>query len=206
MLMIARHGQTIMNVARCVGGPIDSPLTPAGIACARLIGQRLAKLTDKPVLTEAKCSPSGRALSTCELICEAMPWVHISVEPRIAAVDSGEFNGLPVERVAMLLARPLADIMSSHDWFFGAPGGETFDMVWDRCDSTLRDLPSGTNLLVTHGLPARFLRCIARGLSRSDVLRLKHPQTTVSLLSGDIGSCEERTISVAPDGIADALW
>jgi probable phosphoglycerate mutase len=205
MLMIARHGQTLMNVDQCVGGVIDSPLTAAGSADARLIGRRLAGLAATSAPLEARCSPMGRAIATCALICEAMPRVRISLDPRITAVDSGAFNGLPAERIAALRDVPLERILTSHDWFFEGPGGETFDTVWDRCSAALSDLPANV-LLVTHGLPARFLRCIATGRARSDVFALKHPQTAVALLSGIVGTCEERMLDVAPDGIADAAW
>jgi broad specificity phosphatase PhoE len=147
----------------------------------------------------------GRAVSTCRLICEAMPWVRIVVEPRITAVDSGEFNGLSAQRVAALRNVPVERILTSHDWFFEGPGGESFDMVWNRCSAVLRDLPAHM-LLVTHGLPARFIRCIAMGRDRSDVLLLEHPQTAVSMLSGSIGACDERMLDVASAGRMDASW
>ena len=206
MLMIARHGQTVMNVGHCVGGPVDSPLTPAGVTSALLIGHRLAALAGEATPVQVRCSPMGRAMVTCALICEALPQARVCVEPRIAAVDSGAFNGLPAERIAVLRSAPLEVIMNTHDWFFQGPGGETFDMVWDRCRAALSDLPPGVNLLVTHGLPARLLRCIAMGLKRSQALELKHPQSAVSLLSGDLGACNERMLDVAAAGMTDISW
>ena len=88
-LAVVRHGQTEFNVRGLYQGHIDSPLTDAGVAQARLLAPRLQSLGCSPTIY---CSDLGRAQRTAELL--AAPGSHIREDAGLRERRLGAFEGL----------------------------------------------------------------------------------------------------------------
>jgi probable phosphoglycerate mutase len=160
---LARHGETAWTISRQHTGRTDIPLTIAGEAQARRLGERLHGLKFAAVFT----SPLQRARRTCELA--GFGSVAI-VEPDILEWNYGAYEG-----------RTSAEIHAERpDWDLfrdGCPGGESPDEIGARADRAIRRVRgiTGDTLLFSS---AHFLRVfaarwlgLASGAGRLFVLR-----------------------------------
>ena len=152
-LWLARHGQTAWSLTGQHTGLTDLPLTPAGEANARRLGERLRLQRFDRVL----CSPLQRAQRTCEL---AGFGSRAELDARLLEWDYGDYEGRT--RDTIQATRP--------DWRLfrdGCPGGESPAQVAARADSliaTLRPLP-GDTLLFSSGHLLRMLAARWLGLA-----------------------------------------
>jgi broad specificity phosphatase PhoE len=149
---LARHGQTAWSLTGQHTGLTDLPLTPAGEANARRLGQRLREQRFERVL----CSPLQRARRTCEL---AGFGTRAQADARLVEWDYGEYEGRTSAEVQT--QRPGWQLFRD-----GCPGGETPQQVAVRADSliaTLRTLP-GHTLLFSSGHLLRMLAARWLGL------------------------------------------
>lgn len=129
MIYLCRHGQTEFNLAGRYQGAMDSPLTALGEAQARRMGETLARLIDDPAGWRIVTSPLGRAHRTAEIIGQALGHTSgLELEPRIAEVSMGEWDGLSIEDLA---ARRPTDVPYA-ERYFGGPGGETLSVFSSR--------------------------------------------------------------------------
>ncbi|MBS0360957.1 MAG: histidine phosphatase family protein [Proteobacteria bacterium] len=188
MILLLRHGQTAWNVERRVQGRRESQLTPLGERQARAMAGLAADL----VAREAGgppwrliASPLGRARRTAQAVADRTG-LPMELDDRLMEIAFGEWEGLTREQIADL--RP--DLVGTREWFFGAPGGETFEEVAARVGGFIGDLPPEHErrvILVSHGVTGRFLRGLYAGLSREDMLDQDVPQEAVyRLLGGQI--------------------
>ena len=106
-----RHGETEWSAAGRHTGTTDLPLTDAGRAAARRIGDLVASESFAAVLT----SPMARARETCSLAGLAVDAV---VDDDLREWDYGDYEG-----------RRTAEIRETRPgwllWTDGVPGGET---------------------------------------------------------------------------------
>jgi broad specificity phosphatase PhoE len=143
---LARHGQTAWSLSGQHTGLTDLPLTPAGEANARRLGERLRVQCFERVFS----SPLQRAQRTCEL---AGFGTRAERDARLVEWDYGDYEGSTSTQIHA--ARP--------GWMLfrdGCPGGETVAQAAARADSviaTLRSRP-GDVLLFSSG---HFLRLLA---------------------------------------------
>ncbi|HEU0155402.1 MAG TPA: histidine phosphatase family protein [Stellaceae bacterium] len=146
VLCLARHGETLWSLSGQHTGRTDLPLTAAGEAAARRLGERLRGRAFAKVLT----SPSQRARRTCKLTGFG---AAAEVEPDLAEWDYGDYEGR--RTVEILAERP--------DWLLfrdGCPGGETAAQVGARADRVIARLRAvrGDALAVSS---AHILRVLA---------------------------------------------
>lgn len=164
---IARHGETVFNIARRMQGDHPhTPLTRAGFAQADAMGAALREiLGPKPKLTMWSSS-AGRALQTLAVIAEhlELDWHQARHDDRLVEIGMGEWSG-----------RYYADLMDEAPGFLDLeqglytrppPGGEWYDGIAVRVSSWLADTDAdpGDRLVIMHGMSSRVLRGVMTGL------------------------------------------
>ena len=167
---IARHGETVFNVARRMqGSHPHTPLTRAGFAQAEAMGVALREiLGPKPKLTMWSSS-AGRALQTLAVIAEhlELDWHQAVHDDRLVEIGMGEWSG-----------RYYADLAQEEEGFLDLehglytrppPGGEWYDAIAVRVSSWLDDTDDdpGDRLVLMHGMSSRILRGV---MTRDEIL------------------------------------
>lgn len=156
-LVILRHGETEWNAARRWQGAFDSPLTARGVAQARAVGARLARLGIGPGTHRLLVSPQPRARRTALLAFGR----EGEGDPRLREIGVGDWAGWTLDAIAADPRCPRGpDPLRLYE---AAPGGEGTAALRGRCASLLASL-DGPAILVTHGMTGRVLRLLARGL------------------------------------------
>jgi probable phosphoglycerate mutase len=169
-LYLIRHGETEWSRARRHTGRTDLPLSPAGEAEARALGQHLRGLEVDRVLS----SPMTRATATAAL---AGFGDRVELTDTLLEVDYGECEG-----------RTTAEIRASHpgwDLFRdGCPGGETVEDAAARARRLLDDLADsdGRVLLFSHGHQLRILTTVFLGLPPATARHLFLGTASLSVL------------------------
>lgn len=176
MIYLVRHGQTEFNASGRIQGAKDSALTPLGVAQGRRLGRLLGQLA--PPDARIIASPLGRTQHTARLIREeSLLASDIVNDARLAEISLGEWDGVLKEDIRERL--PEFDAGPRRwDWFFSAPGGDSYEAVSERLGAWLeeaRGLP-GATIAVSHGVAGRILRGLFLGLRREEALRLDIPQ------------------------------
>ncbi|WP_204114006.1 histidine phosphatase family protein [Shimia biformata] len=167
-----RHGQTEWNVEGRIQGRLDSPLTDEGLAQAHTQRDILAPHLTGFVASGGRAfvSPQGRAQHTARI---ALGGIDLITDPRIAEIDSGDWEG----QLKRDVAAPGADL----DIYTAAQGGEGYDGLVARVTSFLSDL-TGPTIIVSHGMLGQVLRGTVCGLGRDGMARLSNHQGVVYLL------------------------
>ncbi len=155
LFVVARHGQSVLNVEKRVNGDPRRvvPLTPRGEAEARLLGLQVASFTFDVCLH----TRFGRTRHTAEIALgdRVLPYVE---EPLFDDVNIGEFDGaLTVDY------RKWKRAHTRRDRF---PGGESLVEAAERYAEGFRRLcesPYGSVFLVCHDIPLRYVLNAAAG-------------------------------------------
>ena len=179
MIILVRHGETFWNRERRIQGHTESDLTPLGERQAEAMAGLVADLVrrDGAEGWRLVASPIGRAQRTAAAVARATGLTP-ETDARLAEICCGEWEG---QLWADIAARQPADIDRS-EWFFRAPGGETFEDIHHRASSWLADLPDepGRKIIaVSHGVWGRVLRGAYAGLDRRETLQQDVPQDAV---------------------------
>jgi len=164
---IVRHGETEWSLSGKHTGTSDIPLTKNGEKRVRATGRALIgddRLIVPGQLVHIYVSPRHRAQRTLELLnlgChDPYPWqdendatpstespsphktdARVSIEPRIAEWDYGEYEGVTSAEIRKTRA---AQGLGAWDiWRDGCPGGESPDDIMRRVDSLIADIRRG---------------------------------------------------------------
>lgn len=164
---IARHGETVYNVAqRMQGDHPHTPLTRAGFAQADAMGVALRDLLGvRPKLT-LWASTAGRTLQTLAVIAEHLDldWHGARTDARLVEIGMGEWSG----RYYHELIGPDADFLDTEHRLYRRPppGGEWYDAIAVRVGGWLSDTDDddGDRLVISHGMTSRVLRGVMTGL------------------------------------------
>ena len=183
MMYLCRHGQTAFNREHRLQGQMESDLTPLGRAQAGAMGDLLHDLIarDPPAPWRIVASPLRRARDTAGII-GARLGLPVEFDERLMELTVGEWEG----RLRGDLARENPQAFASQEWFFAAPGGETYDQVMARVAGWLAEQaaePERRLIVVSHGIAGRLLRGAYAGLSRAQVLALDVPQDALYRLN-----------------------
>jgi broad specificity phosphatase PhoE len=153
-LLLARHGQTVHNVAGIAQGWNDSELSELGRTQVQRLAERLAAL--KP--TALHSSPLGRAMSTAEAI-RAVTGLEILPNDDFREMNYGRWEGcsfLDVRRTdEEIYRRWIADGEEP------CPEGESHMDVQRRVMRGIAGVTTERPIIVTHGTA---LRIAATGL------------------------------------------
>jgi len=176
VILLLRHGETHWNVERRIQGRQESTLTPRGERQAAAMAGLVADLVRmEPGDWRLVSSPLRRARATAEAVAAATG-LPIASDERLAEISCGAWEGRLRDELGV----------SGPEWFFQAPGGETFEDVMGRVESFLADLPPEPDrrvIVVSHGVTGRLTRGAYAGLSRADTLAQDVPQDAVYRLS-----------------------
>ena len=151
-LWLIRHGETEWSRARRHTGRTDLPLSPAGEAEARALGEHLHGLEVDRVLS----SPLTRARATATL---AGFGDRLELTDALVEFDYGDYEGLTTAEIRA--ARPGWDLFRD-----GCPGGETVETAAARAGKLLDSLTEteGRVMLFSHGHQLRILTTCYLGL------------------------------------------
>lgn len=143
-LWVVRHGETEWSAAGRHTSTTDVPLTPAGEAAAKAIGERLAGTAFDLVLT----SPRRRARHTAELA----GFPDAEVDDDLAEWAYGEYEGVTTATIR-------ETVPDWTVWTRPCPGGETAEEVGRRLDRVVARVRAhgGRALVVGHGHASRVL-------------------------------------------------
>jgi broad specificity phosphatase PhoE len=163
---IARHGETVFNIARRMQGDHPhTPLTRAGFAQAEAMGEALRRiLGPKPPIT-LWSSSAGRALQTLAVIAEhlELDWHRARTDDRLVEIGMGEWSG----RYYADLATEAEGVLDVEHGLYTRPppGGEWYDAIAVRVSSWLADTDDdpGDRLVIMHGMSSRILRGVMTG-------------------------------------------
>mgnify|MGYP000225988377 CR=1 FL=1 len=148
-LYLMRHAQTMFNVQKKIQGWCDSPLTPLGIAQAKVAA---AYFKDHDITFDhAYASTSERACDTLEIIT-SQPYT------RVKGLKEWNFGTFEGESEDLNPKLPYGD-------FFVAYGGEGEMQLRERVSKTLLDIMRKDDhncvLAVSHGAAVvQFMRCL----------------------------------------------
>ncbi len=93
---IARHGETVFNLARRMQGDHPhTPLTRAGFAQADAMGVALRELLGPSPKLTLWSSSAGRALQTLAIVAEhlELDWHQARTDARLVEIGMGDWSG-----------------------------------------------------------------------------------------------------------------
>lgn len=164
-LLLARHGQTDLNIDERWQGRIDAPLNTTGLAQAQQLALDLPADIDAIV-----CSPMQRARQTAEPSAQKLG-LPLAFDPDFRERDFGVFEGLTEAEAAQRFPE-LAARNAAYRWDEEPPGAEPTRAVVDRVArglQRLREQHGGqTVLLVSHGFVVRCLRFLIDGVDEAE--------------------------------------
>ena len=178
MILLLRHGETFWNREARIQGHKESDLTLLGERQAAAMASLVADLVRREGGDfRLVSSPIGRAMQTAAMVSAATR-LPVEVDPLLAEIACGEWEG----KLRADVAHHHPEIFATREWFFGAPGGETFEDVTARVINWLANLPPEPErrvIAVSHGVSGRLLRGAYVGLDRQTTLDQDVPQTAV---------------------------
>lgn len=205
MIYLCRHGQTAFNREQRLQGQRESDLTPLGRLQAGAMAELLHDLIDRdpPAPWRIVASPLRRARDTAQAI-GARLGLPVEFDDRLMELTVGDWEG----RLRAELAHEHPEAFANREWFFAAPGGETYDQVMARVTGWLAEQaaePKRRLIVVSHGVAGRLLRGAYAGLSREQVLELDVPQDAIYRLhAGQLDRLDCAPVD-DPELVRDAL-
>jgi broad specificity phosphatase PhoE len=146
-IFLIRHGETLGNASRTVQHP-DNPLSPRGVAQARLLARRLEREGIRAILS----SDYARAASTAENLSRTTG-VPVRHDPLLRERNFGDLRGTPYADLGLDMFAP----------DYAPPNGETWETFHARVDHAwalvqeAAAAAGGPLAVVTHGLVCRSL-------------------------------------------------
>lgn len=154
-LLLLRHGETAMSVAKQYSGSADPALTERGEKMAQ---QAAARIASAGGIDAIVCSPLGRARQTAQYCADALG-MKVDVMEELAELDFGEWEGKTFGEV--IAEDPELHQKWLADTAIAAPGGESVQAVNRRVKKALESLkeqyPAGNVLVVSHVTPIKLL-------------------------------------------------
>ena len=172
-LYLIRHGETEWSRARRHTGRTDLPLSPAGEAEAKALGQHLRSLEVDRVLS----SPLTRATATAQL---AGFGDRVELTDTLLEFDYGDYEGLTSAEIRA--THPGWDLFRD-----GCPGGETVETAAARARKLLDSLTDteGRVMLFSHGHQLRILTARYLGLPPDAARHLFLGTASLSVLGSE---------------------
>lgn len=184
-LLIARHGQTDLNIDDRWQGRLDPPLNATGQAQAQALAQDVLRALRTPAAPGAPgilsvpagvlhilSSPQLRARQTAAPLAEALG-LPVATDERLRERDFGVFDGLtPAESDRRLNGASASALIYQWDAPLPDGQGETTHAVVQRVAAFLAELrercDGQTVVLVCHGFVIRCLRHLLDDIPRED--------------------------------------
>lgn len=178
-LLLLRHGQTELSIARRYSGRGNPPLTEEGRrqadAAARYLGARGG-------IAAVVSSPLGRAYETATAAAKALG-VDVRVDDDLIETDFGEWEGLTFAEAAQ--RDPELHRHWLRDTSVEPPGGESFDAVARRVSRArnriISEYGSATVLVVSHVTPIKTVLRLALDAGEGILYRLHLDLASLSI-------------------------
>jgi isoleucyl-tRNA synthetase len=180
---LARHGEGEHNLGRFINSDDSkiSNLTDLGIKQSEKLGK---DLQDKNI-TKIYCSPLHRTRETARIIADIIGFdsEQIIIDDRLKEVQTGIFNGKPVEKYHALFKNYI-------DKFeIRSEGGENLNDIRKRVGDFIYEInqkhQSENILIVTHEYPMWMLNALKDGLENTEAIKLK-PEGVDFVLPGTV--------------------
>jgi len=184
VIYLCRHGQTEWNRDRRLQGQAEADLTPLGCLQAAAMADLLFDLLAREPSADWRivASPLRRTRDTAQAIADRLG-LDLAFDDRLMELTVGAWEG----RLYSDVQHENPEAFKSPEWFFTAPGGETYEQVMARVSDWLTGQvaePDRRLIVVSHGIAGRLLRGTYAGLSREETLAQDVPQDAVYRLSG----------------------
>jgi broad specificity phosphatase PhoE len=155
LFVLARHGQSTLNVAHVVNGDPQrpAPLTQRGVRQARQLGEQLRNIH----LDVAFCSRFPRTRQTAEIALAGRN-VRLRLEAGLDDIDVGALDGATIDEYSAWKRR--------HRRTDSFPNGESLDDASHRYAAALRsllELAEQRILVVTHEVAIRYMLQVLDG-------------------------------------------
>ncbi|MDP1962272.1 MAG: histidine phosphatase family protein [Reyranella sp.] len=184
-IYLFRHGETAWNAERRAQGHLDSPLTAAGRAQARAMGETLAEemrqVGYKPSGVIVRASPLGRVRETLAIAAEAAGLAHDDqcFDHRLREMSWGDWDGLNGAEIEAGWPGDLAARRLDH-WNYQPPRGESYVMAVQRAQPALDDIAAlaveRPVAVFAHGGIGRVLRGLFLRVPDTEILTMDQPQ------------------------------
>lgn len=148
-LILVRHGETVLNVARITQGWSDSDLSDLGREQVRRLAERVKAMEP----TALYSSPLGRAMSTAQAIADVTGLEIVQVDD-LREMNYGRWEG----RAFLDIRREDEDIYRRWvaDEHCPCPEGESHHDVRQRLQRVFDSVDSERPVLVAHGTAIRI--------------------------------------------------
>ncbi|GLZ40476.1 bifunctional RNase H/acid phosphatase [Actinokineospora sp. NBRC 105648] len=182
-ILLLRHGQTEMSVAKRYSGRGDVPLTEVGEGQAAAAAARIAKLDGIDAQTPIIASPLGRTRQTATAVAQVVGG-QVETHDGLIETDFGQWEGMTftetAERDPELHGKWLSDTSVP------APGGESFDAVHRRVrrarDELITRFGGRTLIVVSHVTPIKSLLRMGLDVGPSLLFRLHLDLASLSIV------------------------
>lgn len=175
-IYLLRHGETEWNKEGRLQGQKDSFLTARGREQAQQLGRVLGSRFGLRELT-MHVSPLGRARETAAILRQYLSGPEPVIDSRLQEMTLGRWEGLTRTEVNARWNGVIGGD-ANVEWWFLAPGGETYEHFRERVRSWLAE-QKGTVIAVSHGITTRMIRGEYLGLSRKERLSLPVPHGVI---------------------------
>src|SRR5471030_1892917 len=192
-IYLFRHGETVWNAEKRAQGHLDSPLTAAGRAQARLMGQTLALELSlagyKPSDVIVRASPLGRVRETLAIAAEAAGLAHDPgcFDHRLREMSWGDWDGLNGVEIEARWPGAL-EARRQEKWHYRPPNGENYIMAAERAQAALDDIVALAAdkpvAVFAHGGIGRVLRGLFVRAPQADIMEMDQPQDAFFRLHG----------------------
>jgi 2,3-bisphosphoglycerate-dependent phosphoglycerate mutase len=180
-IYIFRHGQTAFNRDNKFTGFLDSKLSDAGVADAKIVAERLKKIKIKVAIHTSLT----RSKETLKQVLKFHPECKIILQDdRIIERDYGALDGKTHLEVVKKYGTKKYDLWH-RSWNIRPPKGESFADVEKRIKSFVSDLKklskkeNGNIIISAHGNSIRLLRKVLEKLSVKETCELYIPYDKV---------------------------
>lgn len=180
-LLIARHGQTNLNLDYRYQGFTDAPLNKTGMKQADQLAKRL--IDEK--LEAIYSSDLMRSVQTAERIVENNQ-LQINKDERLREISFGEWEGMSYQEMQTKNPHLLESWMNDPA-NISPPSGETLIQFAERVKPAMDEMKiqheDQTVLMVTHGGVIRVLLCLSLGIDLNRHMQFESATGSVSELS-----------------------
>ncbi|WP_027942258.1 bifunctional RNase H/acid phosphatase [Amycolatopsis taiwanensis] len=185
-MLLVRHGQTELSIDRRYSGRGDVALTEHGREQAAALAKRLAALPGLAAGGEVApivSSPLTRARQTAQEIADAIGG-RVETHQGLLETDFGAWEGLTFADAAR--QDPELHARWIRDTSVAAPGGESFDVVYDRVRGVRADLVAAhagrTIVVVSHVTPIKSLLRLGLDAGPSLLFRMHLDLASLSIV------------------------
>jgi broad specificity phosphatase PhoE len=191
-LILVRHAEPATEVRGRVYGRLDVELSEDGVAHAAA----LAEMLETKSISAIYSSPLRRSIATATPLATRLA-LELRLDDRLAEIDFGELEGLPVEEVRQ--RHPELYLWMRAPAGVRFPGGESIAELRARATAAATQIGAehaGESVAVfSHSVPLRAIVADALGLDDDALFRFDHSYGGISVIERSRGVTLVRTVN-----------